>query len=105
MDLIQKEISLIEDKQIITSRLRNILDGGVKEDFYKIAALLKKYSIDEMIRFYKEKYDDRMMLISIPSALVYFDIADKSDDPISLNGQTWEQIKKELRAKVREFLS
>ncbi len=45
-----------------------------------------------------------MLLISIPNALTYFEDADDSPDPISLLGQSWEEIKDFIKFKVREFL-
>jgi hypothetical protein len=46
-----------------------------------------------------------MLLISVPQALIYFNEAEESEDPISLNGQTWESVKKTIRAAVRDYLS
>jgi predicted nucleotidyltransferase component of viral defense system len=98
-------IRIYSNKDIAAMKINAILGRGAKKDFWDIVELLKEFSMDEIIQFHKLKYPSQMLLISIPNALTYFVDADESDDPISLNGQTWEQIKKELRAKVREFLS
>ena len=103
--IIEDGIRMFNDKDIIAMKLFAILRRGQKKDFWDIVELSKKYSIEEMISFYKLKYPDNMILISIPSSLIYFEDAETTEDPISLKGQTWEQIKKELRFKVREFLS
>jgi len=76
-----------------------------EEEPRKIFELLKEFSMDEIIQFHKAKYPSQMLLISIPNALTYFVDAEESDDPVSLKGQTWEQIKKDLQKKVREYLS
>ena len=45
-----------------------------------------------------------MLLISIPQALSYFDDADESEDPISINGMDWDQVKDVIRTNVSEYL-
>jgi hypothetical protein len=44
-------------------------------------------------------------MITIPQALVYFEDAEESEEPISLKGQTWEGVKKFIQQKVNDFLS
>lgn len=78
------------------------LSLGKKKDFWDLYELLKEYSIKEMIEFFKTKYPQQMLLISIPSALTYFTDANESEDPISLKGQTWEEVKKFISKKVSE---
>ena len=65
---------------------------------------MEHYDLSEMIDFHKAKYPNQMLLISIPQALVYFTDAEKTDEPISFKGQTWEKIKEIIKKKVREFL-
>ena len=45
-----------------------------------------------------------MLLISIPQALSYFDDADESEDPISINGMDWDAVKDVIRTNVFEYL-
>ena len=73
-------------------------------DFWDIAELLNHYKLSQMIDFHKEKHPSQMLLISIPQAIIYFEDADKSEDPESLKGQTWSDIKETIKEKVREFL-
>lgn len=42
--------------------------------------------------------------ISVPQALIYFDDAEDSEEPVSLEGQTWESIKLEIQTAVRNYL-
>ena len=37
--------------------------------------------------------------------MTYFDDAEDDEDPISLKGQTWESVKKNIQKKVRDYLS
>jgi nucleotidyltransferase AbiEii toxin of type IV toxin-antitoxin system len=98
-------ITMYSNKDIAAMKINAILGRGVKKDFWDIVELLKEFSLDEIIQFHKQKYPSQMLMISIPNALTYFEDAENSEDPISLKGQTWAQIKKELQLKVREFLS
>lgn len=45
-----------------------------------------------------------MLLISIPQAITYFADAEESEDPVSLNGQTWEDVKKFIQNSVKDYL-
>ena len=42
--------------------------------------------------------------LSVPQAITYFADADESEDPISLQNQTWEDIQKVISLKVSEYL-
>ena len=45
-----------------------------------------------------------MLAISIPNAISYFADAEESETPVSYKGQTWEQIKKEIKRVVSDYL-
>ncbi len=85
-------------------KINAVLKRAVKKDFWDIAELLKKYSIQELINWYEKKYPSQQLLISIPQAITYFEDAEESEDPLSLKGQTWESVKKFIRQKVSDFL-
>jgi len=44
------------------------------------------------------------MLISIPHALTYFADAEESEEPVSLKGQTWEEVKRFIQQHINEYL-
>ena len=97
-------IRMYDDRDLIAMKIQAILGRGKKKDFWDIAELLEHYELSQMIDFHKAKYPNQMLLISIPQALVYFVDADDSDEPVSLKGQTWSDVKETLKTKVREFL-
>ncbi|MCF8380415.1 MAG: hypothetical protein K9H49_12605 [Bacteroidales bacterium] len=45
-----------------------------------------------------------MLAISIPNAVAYFAEAEESETPVSLKGQTWDQIKKSISKTVSDYL-
>lgn len=100
-----ENIRMYSTEDIAAMKINAILGRGVKKDFFDIVELLKHFSMKEIIQFHKQKFPNNSILISIPSALTYFEDAENSPDPISLNGQTWEQVKKTLQKAVRDYLS
>lgn len=98
-------IRLYGDKDITAMKVQAILGRGKKKDFWDMAELLQHYNVKEILDWHKEKFPNKMLAISIPNALTYFNDADESEDPISLKGQTWESVKKFIQLQVREFLS
>ncbi|MBI2967887.1 MAG: nucleotidyl transferase AbiEii/AbiGii toxin family protein [Bacteroidetes bacterium] len=100
-----KGIRFYSIQDIAAMKINAILGRGSKKDFYDIAEILKHYSMQQIIDWHTKKYPAQMLLISIPAALVYFDDAEKSQEPIILNNQTWERVKKFIQLKVREYLT
>ena len=85
-----------------------------KEIFYKgkihFTPLRSNTEIDEtalkeIIENHQKKYPNQMLLISIPQALVFFEDAEESENPISLNEQTWKNVQRIIKQKVNEYLS
>lgn len=97
-------IRIYSKEDIIAMKVAAIMKRGVKKDFWDIAELLQHYTIQNFIDFYSEKYPSQQLMISIPYALVYFDDAEESEEPISLKEQTWDGVKTFIREKVNDFL-
>lgn len=97
-------IRMFGDKDIIAMKIVAILKRGVKKDFWDLAELLDHYSIEDFIEYYKDKYPNNSIPISVPFALSYFEDAEKTDDPISLKGQTWDTIKGRIQYAISTFI-
>ncbi len=97
-------IRMYSNEDIAAMKINALLDRGQKKDFYDVCELLKIFTLGEIIAFYREKYSDQHLLISIPSAITYFSEAEESPDPVSLNGTTWENVQEKLKEEVRNFL-
>jgi hypothetical protein len=102
--IIEQGIRMFSDRDIMAMKVFAILKRAEKKDFWDVAELMKHCSVKDFIASYDEKYPNHQILISIPQALIYFVDADESDDPVSLKGQTWESVKKEIQKKVAEYL-
>ena len=94
----------MSDQDLLAEKMKAILKGGNKQDFIEIAQLLERFTIDQFIEYHQLKYPNRMMNISYPLALTYFNHADESEHPVSLKGQTWESVKKTISQKVSDYL-
>ncbi len=98
-------IRMFSPEDIIAMKVQAILGRGKKKDFWDIAELLNHFSVKDFVEFHKEKYSTQNLLISVPQAMVYFDDADESVEPISLKNQTWKSVKKQITETVRAYLS
>lgn len=99
-----ENIRLASNKDLVAMKIQAILGRGVKKDFWDVAELLKYFSLQEMIDFHGEKFPTQMLGISIPQALVYFEDAESTPEPTSLNNLSWTDIKLFIREKVNEYL-
>lgn len=102
--VVEENIRMYGDRDIIAMKIMAILKRAQKKDFWDMDELLKHYSVQYCIDCYNEKYPNSEIAISIPFALTYFADADDSEEPVSLKGQTWLSVKKEISGAVNEFL-
>ena len=97
-------IRMFNDLDIMAMKAFAVLKRAQKKDFWDVAELLQHYSVKELIMAYDEKFPNHQLAISIPQAITYFADADESEDPVSLKGQTWETVKKQIQQKVKDYL-
>lgn len=97
-------VRLYHTDDIVAMKIGAVLGRGKKKDFWDIAELLRHYSVAEIIELYGRKFPNHQLLISIPKALTYFEDAEEDEEPVSLKGQTWKQIKETITEAVNQFL-
>jgi hypothetical protein len=97
-------VRMYHTDDIVAMKVSTVLGRGKKKDFWDVAELLHHYSIADMIELHGKKYPNHQLLISIPKALTYFQDAEDGEDPISLKGQTWEQVKETITLAVNRYL-
>ena len=97
-------IRMFSMEDIVAMKVQAVLGRAKKKDFWDIAELLKHFSVDDFIKFHKEKFSTQNLFITVPQAISYFTDADESEDPVSLKGQTWESVKKEIQKKISDYL-
>lgn len=115
VDIILHEYPYLEDvetingirflaiKDIIPMKLEAMASRGVKKDFWDIFELLKHFNLLEMQEFYEKKYvnsDFGHVLL----AMTYFKDAEiQKENPIDLNGVTWDEVKEKMLKTVRDY--
>ncbi|MCR9083549.1 MAG: nucleotidyl transferase AbiEii/AbiGii toxin family protein [Cyclobacteriaceae bacterium] len=97
-------IRFFSNQDIMAMKIQAILGRGKKKDFWDIAELLKHYEVADFVKNHQEKFNTQNLLISVPQAMLYFEDAEEDEDPVSLQGQTWDKIKKLIGKKVSKFL-
>lgn len=101
---IEDNIRLLGVRDLMAMKIAAILKRGVKKDFWDLAQLLRYYTVEDLVNAYNAKYPNQQVLISIPMALTYFADAEESEDPVSLKGQTWKEVKKTIQQAVDKYL-
>ncbi|NMC84645.1 MAG: nucleotidyl transferase AbiEii/AbiGii toxin family protein [Anaerolineaceae bacterium] len=96
------QISSIID--IACTKLQTVSARGSKKDFIDIYFLLKKYSLETLLAYTREKYSHSdYSETHILKSLVYFSDADDQPMPRMCIQVSWEQIKKELVSAVKSI--
>ncbi len=93
----------VED--IAAMKLNAIVGNGTRsKDFIDIYFILKKFTVEEILDFYKTKYRTRN-LFHVLKSLVYFEDINTQDWPemILEKGLQLSKIKKEIKKHVNMF--
>jgi hypothetical protein len=99
------DIKMLSIPDIIAMKLNAISGSGQRvKDFIDIFFLLRTFDLDEMIKFYKNKYALNNEAVALKS-LVYFDDIDFSDWPelISEPELQWKTIAQSLENEVMNY--
>lgn len=87
------DIRLLSERDIAAMKLSAIARRGSRKDFYDLYFLLQKYSVTELLDFYKLKYSSTEIFHIIKS-MVYFDEAELDPQPRLITNISWEKVKK-----------
>lgn len=74
----------------------------IKIDFVDIYFLLRHFTLEQILSFYKAKYPENSEFRALMS-LTYFDDAEPQIAPEMLIPVEWEKMKETIRQAVREF--
>ena len=93
---------LLSIEDIIPLKLQAASNRNAKKDYWDIAALLNKFSFDEMLKIFTSKFPQVDVGFIIHS-LTDFEKADTEPDPDTNNKITWEDIKEQLVNAVKQY--
>ena len=95
-------LRLASPKDIAAMKINAIEGRGSKKDFIDIYSLLQHYSLDELLKFYSQKYPNYSIYRALMS-LTYFADADPKDTPTLFMDATWDEMKTFIKQKVVEY--
>lgn len=94
------KVRLYSVEDIAAIKLNAIANRGAKKDFYDIHALLRCFSLQDLLGFFEQKYT-QVNSFSVVKSLVYFADANLEPEPVSLEDVSWSEIKKDLKNTIQ----
>jgi len=95
-------LKLASVQDIAAMKINAIEGRGSRKDFIDVYMLLKKYSLDEILGFYKQKYPNYSIFRALLS-LTFFEDAERESMPIMFIDDSWEQMKNNILSVVEEY--
>ena len=92
-------LASIED--IGAMKLNAITGRGAKKDFVDLYFLLQQFTLQDLFRFYTQKFDDGNIFL-VKKSLTYFVDAEREEMPLMYSDITWEEMKLFILEKIRE---
>ena len=102
--VIENGIILAGIKDISAMKLSAITNRGTKKDFIDLSFLLKRFSFNELIDFYLEKYSDAQ-LFTVLKSLTYFEDAEADPLPVMVDSISWDEAKASIVMAVNQYLN
>ena len=100
-----RNIRIACKKDIAAMKLAAISSRGSKKDFVDMFFLLKEFSLDQMLGFYKEKYgESEENIYCTLKGLVYFEDANEEKMPKMFIEVPWREIKKQILHAHAKYL-
>lgn len=102
--ILKNGLRLAHVEEIAAMKLEAITTRKEKKDYWDISVLLKKYSVAQLIEFYKERYpwnDIREVVEHLGLA----ENCNKQPDPIVMDSSDWNGVKASIREGLQVFLN
>lgn len=98
-------IRLAHIEDVIALKLGAIANRGVRKDFIDLYYIFQKYSLNDLLSFYKRMYKVNEHF-SLLKSMTYFEDAENDSNPELLLDKNlkWESIKKTIIKKVSDAL-
>lgn len=100
--VIENGIRLASPKDIAAMKVNDIEGRGTRKDFVDVYFLLKKYSLTEILDFYKKKYPNYSDFRALMS-LTYFEDAEMQPMPKMFDKTPWEEMQATILKEVRSI--
>lgn len=95
-------IPIADIKELVALKLNAIKGRGAKKDFWDINKLLEFYTLDNLFKFYHDRYplDDTFAVIR---SVIYFADAEHDVTPDTLDNVTWTQVKDNISKAFDDY--
>ena len=93
-------VRMATTEEIIAMKVDVIQRGGRKKDFWDLHELLKQYTISEMIKLHRQRFEWTHYEPLIRNNFTDFSSANNDLDPICLKNKEWEFIKEDIEEAV-----
>ena len=93
---------LASDKDIAAMKVNAIIGRGTRKDFIDLYVLLQRYSLSEIMAFYKQKYPDFSEYRALLS-MTYFEDAEMQDVPKMFIDTSWDTMKSTIIEAVKAY--
>lgn len=100
--VMEDHIRLASSKDIAAMKINAVEGRGSKKDFIDMYFLLKHFSLEEILSFYKQKYPEHNIFRALMS-LTYFEDAESQPQPFMFSAIQWNEVKTEIVRKVSEY--
>jgi len=98
-------VRMLDIRDIAAMKLKAVVQRGSKKDFFDIYYLLQSFSLEEILKLFKEKFKQHETFHVIKS-LTYFNDAEMFADPIVFDKSvTWELVKTTIKKEVKRLSS
>ena len=98
------DIRLASSKDVAAMKLNAITGRGSKKDFIDFELLLEKFTLKQIVHFYKTKYAQESEFMALKSML-YFADADLEVEPEMFRDFNWQLTKEIIKRKVEEYFN
>lgn len=97
-------IQILSKEDIAAMKIHALEDRGVKRDFVDLYFLAKEFSLEQILKFYDQKYGVlKEHLYIILRSLNYFTDAEMDEMPKMLIPVSWEEVKKFFTLKTKRL--
>lgn len=93
---------LASDKDIAAMKVNAIIGRGTRKDFIDLYVLLQRYSLSEIMAFYKQKYPEFSEYRALLS-MTYFEDAEMQDVPKMFIDTSWDSMKSTIIEAVKVY--
>lgn len=100
-----RKINLADERDIAAMKISVASSRGSRKDFIDLFFLLEKYTFDDLLKFFEQKYKNiEYNKLHILKSLTYFDDAEAEPMPRMLKQVDWSAVKKTLQIEADKFL-